>query len=105
MNFGSYEIQILLVVAKNCRPNSPKPERAWWKPTPLYGVPQFGTALSVLLRDDLLLRKHGYHVKPSPAGYKVIGQWKAYRSELKRRPILYDPVIWEPNIAELRQAA
>lgn len=105
MNFGSYEIQILVLVAKNCRPNSPKPERAWWKPTPLYGVPEFGTALSVLLRDDLLSRKHGYRVKPSVEDYRVIEQWKIYRRELKRRPILFASVIWEQNIAELSQAA
>lgn len=104
MNFESYEMQILILVAKNCRPNSPKPERACWKPTPLYGVPEFGTALSVLIRDDLLLRRHGYRVKPSPLGYKLVGQWKAYRLELKRRPVLYDRCIWDPPI-ELQIAA
>jgi hypothetical protein len=104
MNFDSYEIQILVLVAKNCRPNSPKPERAWWKPTPLYGVPEFGTALSVLLRDDLLLRKHGYRVRPSVTGYKLVGQWKAYRHELQRRPILFDRCMWDQPI-ELGVAA
>lgn len=104
MNFDSYQMQILVLVGKNCRPNSPKPERAWWKPTPLYGVPEFGTALSVLLRDDLLLRKHGYRVKPSPAGYAMIGQWRIYRQELKRRPVLYGRCIWEQPI-ELKLAA
>ena len=105
MKFDSYEMQILVVVAKGCRPDSPKPERAWWKPTPIYGVPEYGTALSVLIRDGFLKRKHGYRVKPSPEGYKLIGEWKVYRLELKRRPILYDPVIWEPRIADLQLAA
>jgi hypothetical protein len=104
MTFESYEMQILILVATNCRPNSLKPERAWWKPTPIYGVPEFGTALSVLLRGGLLLRKHGYRVKPSPTGYMVIGQWRARRLQLRQRPILYDRIIWDQPI-EMQQAA
>jgi len=102
MKFDSYEMQVLALVAKNCKPNSPKPERAWWKPTPIYGLPEFGTTLSVLIRDGLLKRKHGYKVMPSDEGYKLVAQWRMHRRDLKERPILYDPVIWEPRAPDLQ---
>ena len=104
MKLDGYEMQILVVVAKNCKPNSPKPERAWWRPYPVYGIPEFGTALSVLIRDGYLLRKHGYRVKPSVTGFKLVNDWKAYRKELKRRPILYDQIIWEPRACDFLAA-
>jgi hypothetical protein len=102
MKLDSYDMQILIVVAKACKPNSPKPDRVWWKPYPVYGIPEFGNALSRLIRDGYLLRRHGYRVKPSPAGYKLVNDWKIRRRELKSRPIIYDPIIWEPRVSDLR---
>ena len=93
-----------MVVSKGCRPNSPKPTRTWMQVKPISGLPEFGNALSALLRAGLLQRKHGYRVKPSPAGYVLLGQWRAYRREMKRRPILFDRCMWDKPI-ELQIAA
>lgn len=100
MNLDGYPVQVLVTVAKECRPNSPKPERAWMRAMPMRGIPEFGNALSALLRDGLLQRKHGFRVKPSPAGYALVGQWKAYRRELRVRPILFDPVRFDPRMSD-----
>lgn len=104
MNFESYQMQILVAIGKGCKPNSPKRHRAWMEVQPLYGVPEFGNALSGLVRAGLLQRGVGYRVKPSVAGYRLIGQWRVYRHEMKRRPILYDRCMWDQPI-ELQLAA
>ena len=93
---GSH-VQVLVAVVRGCKPNSPYPERAWLKVKPLRGVPEFGNALSALIREGFLCRKHGFRVKPSPGGYDLFQQWKAHRRELKRRPILFDQIIWQPR--------
>lgn len=98
MTFDSYELQVLVSVSKGCKPNSPKLYRAWNHIKPLRGIPQFGNALSALVRAGLLQRGQGFSVKPSARGYDLIGQWRAYRRELKRRPILYALVIWDRPI-------
>lgn len=105
MNFDSYEMQILVAVGKACKPNSPKPERAWARMHPISGVPEFGDALSALIRQGLLERRHGYRAKPSGAGYKLIAEYKAYRRELKRRPVLFTHVMWEPRAVDFKLAA
>ena len=99
-------MQVLVSVGKNCRPNSPKPDRAWMQAKPISGLPEFGDALSALLRAGLLQRKSRHRVKPSPDGYALIYQWKAYRRDLKLRPVLYDRCIWDQPIElQLKQAA
>lgn len=95
MNFDGYDVQVLVAVAKACRPNSPTPERAWTKVYALPGFPEFGNALSALQRRGLLQRKSYDRVRPSPSGYALVGQWRAYRRTLKERPVLFDPIIWE----------
>jgi hypothetical protein len=105
MDFDSYDVQILVAVGKACKPNSPKPERAWTRVRPLSGVPEFGDALSRLIRQGLLQRKHGYRVKPSTAGYEVIAQYKMHRLELKRRPVLFSQICWEPRMMDFKMAA
>lgn len=106
MTFESYEIQVLVAVGKACKPNSPKPERAWTKVMPLYGIPEFGDALSKLRRAGLLLCKHGFKVQPSPTGYRVIARCKIYRREMKRRPVLFNRCIWDQPIRlEMEKAA
>lgn len=98
MNFAGYDIQVLVAVAKACRPNSPKPARAWTRVFPLPGVPEFGNTLSVLQRRGLLHRKSHDRVRPSPAGYVVVGEWKVYRRESRKRRVLFDPVVFGPHI-------
>lgn len=104
MNYDSYHMQVLVTVAKHCKPNSPKPWRAWTRVEPIYGVPEFGNALGSLVRQGLLMRD-GYRVKPSPAGYQVVALYRANRRELRKRPILFSPLVWEPRMADLKLAA
>jgi hypothetical protein len=104
MNYDSYHLQVLVCIAKHCKPNSPKPRRAWTYVEPIYGVPEFGNALSSLVRQGLLIR-NGYRVKPSQAGYMVVGHYRAYRRELRKRPLLFAPIIWEPRLADMKLAA
>lgn len=78
--------------------------RAWMHVKPLNGVPEFGNALSALVRAGLLQRGPGFSVKPSDTGYAIIWQRRAYRRELKRRPVLFDRCMWDQPI-ELRLAA
>lgn len=98
MNFDSYDIQVLVAVARDCRPNSPKPARAWTRVYPMPGVSAYGNTLSALQRRGLLHRKSHNRVKPSPAGYVVVSEWKAYRLEFKKRRILYDLIVFGPHI-------
>lgn len=104
MTFDSYQMQVLVAIGKGCKPNSPKRHRAWMEVRPLYGVPEFGNALSSLVRAGLLQRGVGYRVKPSVAGYRLILQWRIRRRELKLRPVLFDRCIWDQPI-ELKIAA
>lgn len=69
MNFESYQMQILVVVGKGCRPNSPKPARAWMQVKPISGLPEFGNALSALLRAEARL-----------SGEAFAGWLQAYRT-------------------------
>ena len=106
MSFESYELQLLVAIGKGCRPNSPKPYRAWCQVVPLPGIPQYGNTLAALVRAGLLHRGKGFSVKPSAKGYALIGRWKVHRYELKQRPILYDRIVWDQPIQlEFQQAA
>lgn len=104
MNFESYQMQVLVAVGKGCKPSGPKRHRAWIEVRPLYGVPEFGNALSSLVRAGLLQRGVGYRLKPSAAGYRLIGQWRVYRYERRCRPVLFDRCIWDQPL-ELKLAA
>jgi len=99
INLDGYHVQVLVAVARGCKPNSPYPYRAWLKVKPLHGVPEFGNALGALVREGFLLRER-LRVKPSVKGYDLFASWKTHRRELKRRPILYDQVIWEPRLCD-----
>jgi hypothetical protein len=100
VNFDGYDIQVLVAVAKACRPNSPKPERAWTKVFPLPGIPEFGNTLSALVRRRLLQRKSFDRLKPSPAGYALVGEWKANRRDLRARPVVYDLLTFGPRMVD-----
>jgi hypothetical protein len=94
-----YEMQVLLAVAKGCKPNSPYPERAWLRVKPLWGTPEFGNALSALVRKGLLQRKHGYRVKPTPEGYAVVYRIKAQRKAMRERPVLFTRRVWDADLS------
>ncbi len=87
-----YQMQILIVIGNGCRPNSPIAARSWLRVAPIHGIPEFGNALSALVRDGFLERKRGYQVRPSSHGYALIRELKERHRELRRRPALYDPV-------------
>lgn len=95
MNSEDYQMQILLEVAKGCKPNSPYPGRAWVRVKPLWRHPEFGDVLCVLIRKGLLQRKHGFRVKPTAEGYSVIYQLKAQRQALRARPALFTRLVWD----------
>lgn len=98
MNFVGYDIQVLVAVAKDCRPNSPKPARAWTRVFPMPGIPEYGNTLFALQRRGLLQRKSHDRVKPSAAGYVVVSEWKVYRREFKKRRVLFDAVVFGPHL-------
>lgn len=104
MNFDSYQMQVLVAIGRGCKPNSPKRHRAWTQVEPLYGIPRFGDTLSALVRAGLLERGIGYRVKPTAAGYRIIGLWRVRRYEMKLRPVLFARCIWDQPI-ELKLAA
>lgn len=96
---GRYLMQVLVAVGKACKPNSPYPRRAWTRVYPIYGVPEFGDALGVLVRHGYLDRD-GNQIKPSAKGYHSIYAWKARRKELRARPIMWTRLVWDVGTAQ-----
>lgn len=99
MRNDAYQMQILLEVARGCKPNSPKPERHWFRARPIYGTPEFGNALSALIRRGLLQRKHGFRVKPTAEGYALVYRMKAYRQTMRERPALFTRRVWDADLS------
>lgn len=107
MNFDNYPMQILVVVAKGCRRNSPYPERYFMNLKPPDGlrVPQLGKARDALLRAGLIERSYPmtWVVRPTELGYQLYDQWRAYLRALKERPVLFDPVKPQMHILDQRR--
>lgn len=97
---GRYLLQVLVAVAKGCRPNSPYAARAWLRVFPIHGLPEFGDALGALVRHGYLLRGPCNTVKPSEKGYECVTGWKRQRAALRARPVLYDRLIWDVGTAQ-----
>jgi hypothetical protein len=108
MAIEAYLAQILITVAKGCKPESPIEDRAWVSMKPPYGltIAPLRPALDALVSAGLLTRDKGsvWRVKPSRVGYAFVESWKEDRRAMKTRPILFAPVIPEPpTILDQRQ--
>ena len=98
-DYEGYPAQILAVIAKNCRPNSPIQDRAYMNLRPRGGkIRGLGAALDALVRANLVERMPGraWQIKPTPLGYAAVAQMKARRAAARMRPPLYDRVIPQP---------
>ena len=106
MDFESYPMQILIVIAKECRPNSPYPDRTWMNLKPPHGIriPELSRARLALVRSGLVIDaiKDSWKVRPTPLGYVLLESWRQHRKRLRERPILYDPVVSQTTIVDQR---
>jgi hypothetical protein len=95
----AYLTQVLVTIAKECRPNSPVAGRDWANVKPRGGrIAAFDAALSALTRAGLIHRR-GWLVKPSPLGYELVERWRTAEAVRRRRLPLWAPVRPDPESA------
>lgn len=99
MDLNSHPMQILLVIAKGCKPNSPFPDREYMNLKPYDGlpVPSLNSARAALAKAGLVIEKpySAWKVKPSKLGYVLVERWKEARNARRARPVLFAPVTKE----------
>jgi hypothetical protein len=95
----AYLTQVLVMIAKACRPNSPVAGRDWADVQPR-GAPirGFKAALAALAHSGLIHRQ-GWRVKPTPLGYELVDRWREAETAMRRRPLLWAPVRPDPESA------
>jgi hypothetical protein len=99
-----YLTQILIVVAKGSKPNSPIAERAYMNLKPRGSkIPRLAEARDALEKAGLIERMQGrlWQVRPTRVGYAFFEQWKEDQQAKRARPALFDPV--DIDIAVLDQ--
>lgn len=94
-----YLTQILIAVAKGCKPNSPIEDRVWFSMRPPSGltIARLRPAIDALVKAGLLVRdrKAIWRVKPTRVGYVLVEDWKRDRLAMRARPVLFSPIIKE----------
>lgn len=87
-------MQILIVVASGCKPNSPIEGRDWMNLRPRGAdIPELRRANNALVHAKILIRAPGgnpWKVKPSKIGYELVERYRLERQALRKRPIMYD---------------
>lgn len=94
----AYLTQVLVAIAKACRPHSPVKGRDWADIRWAKGIPSFKAATSALARSGLIHRR-GLFAKPSPLGYELVARWREAEAARRRRPPLWAQVLRDPESA------
>lgn len=105
MKSDPYLTQILIVVAKGAKPDSPIAERAYMNLKPRGGkVPGLAAAKDALEKAGLIERMPGrlWEVKPTKIGYAFYEQWKEDQAAKRTRPVLFDPIVRELIVLDQR---
>lgn len=100
-----YLVQVLVVIVRGCKPNSPDPDRHWFNLKPRgVKIPELVQARHALLKGYLIIDEvHGsWRVQPTTLGLELYRRWKAQRIALRARPILFDRATRDLHVIDQR---